>query len=130
MAALSKKLRSLDGGRVAFWCPGCREAHQITVVDAPSRQGPVWGYNGNPDAPTFTPSVLVRGVRIEGGDEELDRILDTCKLPEDRERMLADKRINTVCHSFVTDGRIQFLGDCTHALAGQTVDLPEHWEAC
>jgi hypothetical protein len=31
----------------------------------------------------------------------------------------------SVCHSFVTDGRIQFLGDCTHALAGQTVDLPE-----
>jgi len=30
-----------------------------------------------------------------------------------------------VCHSFVTDGRIQFLGDCTHNLAGQTVDLPE-----
>lgn len=29
------------------------------------------------------------------------------------------------CHSFVTDGRIQFLSDCTHALAGQTVDLPE-----
>jgi hypothetical protein len=28
---------------------------------------------------------------------------------------------------FVTDGRIQFLGDCTHALAGQTVDLPD-WE--
>ena len=30
-----------------------------------------------------------------------------------------------VCHSFVTDGRIQFLNDCTHALAGQTVDLPD-----
>ena len=29
------------------------------------------------------------------------------------------------CHSFVTDGRIQFLADCTHPLAGQTVDLPE-----
>ena len=26
---------------------------------------------------------------------------------------------------FVTDGKIQFLGDCTHALAGQTVDLPD-----
>lgn len=26
-----------------------------------------------------------------------------------------------------TDGRIQFLNDCTHALAGQTVDLPD-WE--
>lgn len=29
------------------------------------------------------------------------------------------------CHSFVKDGRIRFLGDCTHDLAGQTVDLPE-----
>lgn len=32
-----------------------------------------------------------------------------------------------VCHSFVRDGRIQFLGDCTHKLAGKTVDIPE-WE--
>lgn len=30
-----------------------------------------------------------------------------------------------VCHSYVTNGRIQYLGDCTHELAGQTVDLPE-----
>jgi len=30
-----------------------------------------------------------------------------------------------ICHSFIRDGKIQFLGDCTHALAGQTVDLPE-----
>jgi len=29
------------------------------------------------------------------------------------------------CHSFVTDGKIQFLNDCSHELAGQTVDLPE-----
>lgn len=31
----------------------------------------------------------------------------------------------TRCHSFVTDGRIQFLSDCDHALGGRTVDLPE-----
>ena len=30
-----------------------------------------------------------------------------------------------VCHSFVRDGKIQFLNDCTHHLAGQTVELPE-----
>jgi len=30
---------------------------------------------------------------------------------------------SALCHSFVTDGRIQFLADSTHALAGQTVDL-------
>lgn len=29
------------------------------------------------------------------------------------------------CHSFVEDGRIRFLSDCDHALAGQTVELPE-----
>ena len=35
------------------------------------------------------------------------------------------KPLPSVCHSFVTDGRIQFLADSNHALAGQTVDLPE-----
>lgn len=29
------------------------------------------------------------------------------------------------CHSFVRAGKIEFLSDCTHDLAGQTVDLPE-----
>ncbi len=29
------------------------------------------------------------------------------------------------CHSFITDGRIAFEADSKHALAGQTVDLPE-----
>jgi hypothetical protein len=31
------------------------------------------------------------------------------------------------CHSFVNDGSVQFLGDCEHELAGQTVAmLPEN----
>lgn len=30
------------------------------------------------------------------------------------------------CHAFVKDGKIQFLGDCDHGLAGQTVDLQPH----
>jgi hypothetical protein len=29
-----------------------------------------------------------------------------------------------VCHSFIRDGFIQFLPDCNHRLAGQTVELP------
>lgn len=29
------------------------------------------------------------------------------------------------CHSFVRDGKIQFLGDCEHNLKNQTVELPE-----
>lgn len=120
---LSNILRSAEGGRILFWCPGCGEAHMIRVEG----EGPgKWGYNGNPEAPTFTPSILVRTVRLKGGDEELDRILDTYKLPEDRERVLADKRISWVCHSFVNNGAIQFLSDCSHELAGKTVPLPDY----
>ncbi len=106
MAALSKKLRSLEGGRLMFWCPGCDGAHQVGVGQGP---GPRWGYNGNPDRPTFTPSVLVT---YNGPDAGIDGAPPA------------------VCHSFVTDGRIQFLGDCTHALAGQTVDLPDFEKGC
>jgi hypothetical protein len=29
------------------------------------------------------------------------------------------------CHIFVTDGMIQFLGDCTHKLANQTVPMAD-----
>lgn len=103
MAALSRKLRSVEGGRLMFWCPGCQGAHQVGVGAGP---GPRWGYNGNPDAPTFTPSVLVTYAGADAGKDGAP--------PE-------------ICHSFVTDGRIQFLSDCTHALAGKTVELPD-WE--
>jgi hypothetical protein len=60
----------------------------------------VWGFNGNFDKPTFTPSVLTTWTEGE-------------------------KRIEKRCHTFVTDGMVQFLGDCTHALAGQTHPLPD-----
>jgi hypothetical protein len=93
MALIGKKLRGLEGGKVAFHCPGCDTLHPV-VVDGPH----AWTYNGDPDAPTFSPSVLVRF----GGEPDSAR-----------------------CHSFVESGRIRFLSDCTHDLAGQTVDLPD-----
>ena len=96
---LSDKLRGGDDNRVYFECPGCEVPHGIAVGEG---SGPRWGYNGNPDKPTFTPSILVR---YPWGVQQVEQ----------------------VCHSFVTDGRIQFLGDCTHSLAGQTVDIPD-WD--
>lgn len=57
-----------------------------------------WTWNGSMTKPTFSPSLLVN-----------------------------QHDPNTRCHSFVTDGRIQFLDDCWHSLCGQTVDLPD-WE--
>jgi len=102
-------LRSAKGGRLMFWCPGCDGAHAVQVGEGP---GPRWGFNGDHERPTFTPSVLVRGTR-RITDAERDLILSGEKIEPER----------TVCHSFVTDGQIQFLNDCTHALAGQTVPL-------
>lgn len=100
MSALSKILRDAEGGRLMFWCPGCDGAHAVQHGDGP---GPRWTWNGNAERPTFSPSVLVT---YDGADAGQDG---------------APPR---VCHSFVNDGRIQFLGDCTHVLAGETVDLP------
>lgn len=60
--------------------------------------GAGWTWNGSLDAPTFTPSLLCNQH-------------DSCSR----------------CHSFVTNGKIQFLSDCWHRLAGQTVDIP-NWE--
>ena len=31
------------------------------------------------------------------------------------------------CHSYVKDGRIEFLGDCSHNLAGKIVEIPD-WD--
>lgn len=111
MSAFGSKLRRLEGGLVYFHCPACKTGHQVGV-EPPAKL--IWSFNGDGDRPTFTPSVLVRGTQ---------RITD-----EDRDRIMAGEVIEPrplVCHSFVTDGRIQFLGDCTHELAGQTVELPD-----
>lgn len=90
-------------GSLMFDCPGCGCSHQVFVDGIRNNKGyesvPVWGWNKSFDKPTFTPSILVRW-------------------PE------GENRIEKVCHSFVKEGFIQFLGDCTHKLANQTIELP------
>lgn len=96
-AYLSPILRRTEvDNKIFFECPGCGVVHGVTVGEG---SDPRWDWNGNVNKPTFTPSILVR---YTWGVE----------------------RTPVVCHSFVTDGRIQFLADCTHELAGQTVDIP------
>lgn len=77
-----------------------------------------WAWNGDAERPTFSPSVLVRYYRIS--PEGAAMITRGDRPPAGGRYPGTDM----VCHSFVKDGRIQFLTDCTHALAGQTVDLP------
>ena len=114
MARLSTKLRSFayDTAQtrtgIAFWCPGCDGSHAVVTSDSSGKR-PLWTWDGNVDAPTIAPSILVRvewSKMVEAGDDP-------------------SQWKDTVCHSFVRAGMIQFLGDCTHVLAGKTMPLPD-----
>jgi hypothetical protein len=59
MGLISKILRKTTTGFI-WWCPGCKQSHGINVGQS---SGPNWSWNGSTDAPTFSPSVLVRGTR-------------------------------------------------------------------
>jgi hypothetical protein len=104
-------LRTIEGGDLGFWCAGCEEMHVVS---------PGWTFDGNYDAPTFSPSVLVTNGHYCPGHKPGD----SCWCTYNREH--ADDPSSFTCsrcHSFVRGGRIEFLGDCTHKLAGQTVTL-------
>ena len=102
-----------EGARyVSFQCPGCGQDHCLPLT------GPnAWRFNGDAERPTLQPSILAKGVKVKLGPD--GKWHGGFELGPDGEPL------PSVCHSFVTDGRIQFLPDSNHALAGQTVDLPE-----
>ena len=88
----------------AHWCPGCNEMHDFAVEHS-FHDGSRWSYDGNPVAPTFAPSMNIRRGPFPTGSSRAGQM--------------------EVCHYFLHGGRIQFLGDCTHVLRGQTVPLPD-----
>lgn len=97
-----RRLIEYEKNLVGFHCPGCGYGHCVGVNGRtiPGSEGSLnsWTWNQKFDYPTFSPSVLVN-------KEKAGRF--------------------PLCHSFVKDGRIQFLSDCTHALAGQTIELED-----
>jgi len=101
---LSKKRRvDKDGEYLGhdsyrWWCPGCDMAHQYIVG---AGEGPRWTFNGKMD------------VSVVDGKREGPTFTPS----------LLNSRPGHRCHLFMADGRIQFLGDCEHSLAGQTVDM-------
>jgi hypothetical protein len=91
-------------------CPACGE--HVIAVSPPFSNGAAWGFNNDMDKPTFSPSLLVR----TGKKADPSHVMSPETMGE---------RWNRICHSFIRDGMIQFLPDCTHELAGQTVPLPD-----
>lgn len=92
-------------GRFIGWmifCPGCQCGHLFR--EKMDNGSPGWSFNGDEQRPTFNPSMLVHANPLKGDE------IPGYK-PQGR------------CHSFIRDGQIQFLADCDHSLAGQTVPL-------
>lgn len=59
-----------------------------------------WSWNGDTENPTLKPSILT-------------------------EFAWGDERTVHRCHSFVNDGIVQFLSDCSHKNAGKVIELCE-----
>lgn len=98
---MANKIRMFDGDKAfLFFCPGCGNGHMVTLI----HEKPCWTWNGSYDRPTISPSYLVQ---IPASDDG--------KYPALR------------CHSYIRDGKIEFLSDSLHHLSGQTVELPD-WE--
>lgn len=110
------QLRTVQDGdleyqALVFWCPGCEYpgedgqpqggAHMLPVNS--TTKTPQWDFDGNLDAPTLSPSILTRMNHRRERGEDVGEF---------------------VCHSFMRAGQMEFLGDCTHQYAGQTVPLP------
>ena len=107
MAQVSPQLRSVENGGHSHYCPGCREIHLIPGT---------WTFNGNYNSPSFSPSVKISGVKrvIENGEWVGGWQTDSNSNP-----------IPYVCHYFLHAGQLNYCADSTHALAGQTVPLPD-----
>jgi hypothetical protein len=58
-----------------------------------------WKFNGDVDRPTFFPSLIVS--------------------PDSIERR---------CHLIIKNGKIEYLSDCHHILAGKTFEMEDHKE--
>ena len=76
-----------------------------------------WTFDGNLESPTFSPSVKITGkhaVVDERGEWTGEWVRDA-----------SGNAVDYCCHYVLTAGVIQFCGDCTHAMVGQAVPLPE-----
>lgn len=102
MSAMGSKLRKTEDG-ILHWCPACEEVHHFTTSGATA-----WTFDGNIDAPTFSPSMLIRWGKYAGH--------------ADQSRTYED---NGICHYILTAGVINFCGDSTHDMAGKSVPLPD-----
>lgn len=94
-----------------FHCPGCGHSHVYYTKNPEGR--PVWSFNGDVNNPTFTPSLLNRWGKH--ADPEWQEPTEPAP----------SHGWSGTCHLYVTNGQIQYLGDCSHHLAGTTIEMED-----
>lgn len=113
------KAKIIDG-HVFIHCPGCKRRHALNID--PSNGKPCWTFNGDLEKPTFAPSLVeTTGHHVSGQPQPPNCRYCDYAATEGRKTFCGR------CHSFIRDGMIEFLSDCTHEMAGQTVPLPD-WD--
>src|SRR4051794_23121084 len=95
---VTDKLRNPVYGAFKTW----HVTEKIDGCQGGHRYDERWAFNGDREKPTFRASLLIPHHDSPEGYKPILR-----------------------CHSFVTDGKIEFLGDSEHELKGQTVELPD-----
>lgn len=102
-------------GACAYFCPACGEHHVLTAN---------WTITGPAEFPTVRPSVLVRTGHYAAHGKE-----HGCWCTHNAERVAEGRDPVefkcSICHSFITNGKIEYLNDCTHELAGQSIPMVE-----
>jgi hypothetical protein len=99
-----------------IWCPGCDNNHAVNL-EGPDGYRPsvCWEWDGNLEKPTISPSILCYGTVYLHEDGT--------QCPNWHEDYETETHTQGPCHSFVKAGQWQFLSDCAHMLADQTVDM-------
>jgi hypothetical protein len=103
--------------------PGPAGSCVLPIILKGSREGTgCWTWNGDTERPTLKPSVLRTSGHYVPGFKEGDSCWCTyyAERPDEVEHFKCFR-----CHTWINDGKAQFLPDCSHELAGQTLDLLE-----
>jgi len=96
-----------EGKAFLFHCVACGHGHFFVGAI----KGP-WTIDEKTKLPTFTPSLKITGTQPLTHNEAA--------------RILAGEKIPPrpyCCHLNLTNGKLVYHGDCTHSMAGKTVDM-------
>jgi len=110
LTRLSAVLAKGDDGKLYFKCPGCSMLHGINCGEG---LGDEYIFDGNVDAPSFSPMLKFGGRVGRGGGISID--------PTRPDKMLIVN--HGVCRMYVTRGNIQFSEDSTNWYKGRVVGM-------